>query len=127
MSPSSGSMFTIGGYNGTKALNDAWRFDSVAGQWSRLISAGSNLSPRVGHSCAMSAGGDALYVFGGSNSWLGSSVYFDLWQLDVSSAPGVWTLVRRQECGRWSHHLARFRPVERITRVHMTSLTVRRI
>lgn len=68
-----GAMYVFGGYDGARSLNDLFRFDIAASEWSQVRVTGTPPSPRGGHTAAVC--GDTMYVFGGKS---GRSPFNDL-------------------------------------------------
>jgi len=72
-----GAMFVFGGYDGTRSLNDLFRFDLQSYEWSHVRVSGTPPSPRGGHTAVVY--GDFMYAFGGKS---GRSPFNDLCAFD---------------------------------------------
>jgi len=71
------AMFVFGGYDGTRSLNDLFRFDLHRSEWSHVRVSGTPPSPRGGHTAVVY--GDHMYTFGGKS---GRSPFNDLCAFD---------------------------------------------
>lgn len=82
-------IYTIGGFDGTKTLNDVIQFDTTTNKWKRIaIAANSEKFPsRAYHSSVIDPTSGFIYITGGIavNIYNKTSVYSDVWVFKPSS------------------------------------------
>ena len=81
MHEAQGAMYIFGGYDGSRSLNDLFRFDMSRSEWAQVRMHGSPPTPRGGHTAAIC--GDVIYAFGGKS---GRSPHADLCAFNLATS-----------------------------------------
>lgn len=103
------AMYVFGGHNGSKVLNELYKFDLLKCEWEKLSdkSPPNTLpSPRTSHSAAIDPISGVLYVHGGSGNDFGSSNKSDLFSYSIRD--NAWEKITPQGSGpeaRYGHSM----------------------
>jgi len=89
--PARDCMVVFGGYDRTTSFDDVWALSlGTTPAWTQLAPVGAPPAARCAHSAIYDPVRDRMVIFGGWNTWNGSTYHADIWTLSLGDTP-AWT------------------------------------